>query len=334
MKKQRISIFCGLLALLFLTGAARASGFDVGETPPGVTAEPVSLPTDSGTPRDAVRVTVPFTVRGRHYLLRLLNADGDILWIGQQEGGGSLSFDVSFDPSFDASLDGEAGGETVYVLVLTTDAPGAEPVSIPLTCSPEVPTDGEESCPRGDTCPLSRYSDLDPAAWYHDGIHAMLEEGIMNGFGDGTFRPDEGTSRAMLVTMLWRMSGEPKEQYALRFSDVKDGAWYAEAVRWAASSGIVGGYDARTFGPDDPVTREQLAAILYRASAAGGKLPDGKSGSLSEFGDADAVSPWAADAVRWAVGCGLLRGSGGMLLPSRPASRAEAAAVLERYGRM
>ena len=101
----------------------------------------------------------------------------------------------------------------------------------------------------------------------------------MNGLGDGTFRPNAVTSRAMLVTMLWRMAGEPRVRYDAGFTDVAENAWYAGAVRWAASSGIVSGYDAVTFGPDDGVTREQLALILWRYAgvpADAGPYPPGR----------------------------------------------------------
>ena len=335
-----------MLAALVLAGSAQASGFSVGTLPPGVSAEAVSRSEDGSAFADAVRVTLPFTVRGRLYLLRLLGADGEILWIGQREGGGRLVFDVSVEPLPDNPANGPANGPTDFELILTTDAPGTGPLTIPLSYAPERPdgADGESEapgdglCPRDTTCPLARFRDLDPGAWYHDGIHAMLERGIMNGFDDGTFRPQGETSRAMLVTMLWRQAGEPSVRFDTRFSDVPKDAWYADAVRWAASSGIVGGYDAETFAPADPVTREQLAAILYRLSGLGvGGTADGPSDSgtgsrtLAAFGDAESVSPWARDAVRWAVSRGVLNGRGGMLCPDQPALRAEVAAVLARY---
>ena len=325
MKKLQFIILISALFLL-LSAAAQASGFSVEGSAPGVTVEP--LVREGSGEAAAVRVTVPFTVRGKLYLLRLLDAEGTVLYVGEQEGGGLLTFEVPGDSVPWIRAD--------YRLILTTDAPGMEPAVIPLAFVgedlPEPGDGGASSCPRDGSCPLTQFSDLDPGAWYHDGIHALCGAGVMNGFGDGTFRPNEGTSRAMLVTMLWRTAGEPKVRYTLRFSDVPSGAWYEDAVRWAVSSGIVNGYDAKTFGPDDGVTREQLAVILGRTSLAGQGTAAGAQLSLSDFGDAALISEWAKESVQLAVERGLLNGRGGMLFPGQTASRAEVAAVLVRAG--
>lgn len=129
--------------------------------------------------------------------------------------------------------------------------------------------DGERTgdhagCLRGGDCPLSAFSDLDKSAWYHDGIHYVLSSGIMDGAEDGLFLPDAPTTRAAVVTALWRSAGEPYVNYAMRFSDVQPDLWYAEAIRWAAAEKIVSGFDAEHFAPDDPISREQLAVFLYR----------------------------------------------------------------------
>ena len=168
---------------------------------------------------------------------------------------------------------------------------------------------------------------------YHDGVEWALNGGVMNGVGGDLFRPDGATTRAMLVTMLWRMERMPQVRYDLRFADVPEGAWFAEAIRWAVSAGIVSGYDASSFGPDDGVTREQLAAILYRyASPRRETAFSGKEDLRNRFGDAAQISPWALDAMGWAVGEGLIRGTGdGNLSPGSHASRAQVAAVLARF---
>ena len=318
-RKSTLSVL--LLCLVLVLTPARAgaqSGFTVGEQPPGILVEPGS---------DSARVTVPFTVKGKQYLLRLVGGDGALLWIGQREGGGQLVFDVSFVPLPECA----AGME----LILTSDADRFEPVVVPLSYVPESTASdaAEGGCPRDASCPLRRFSDLDPAAWYHDGIHAALERGVMNGYEDGTFRPDSPTGRAMLVTMLWRMDGQPQVRYDLHFADVPYGAWFTEAVRWAVSAGIVSGYDASSFGPNDGVTREQLAAILYRFASLRTKASLSGAKDLSgSFGDAGSVSPWALDAMRWAVGAGLINGTGdGNLSPGGQASRAQVAAVLDRF---
>jgi len=175
----------------------------------------------------------------------------------------------------------------------------------------------------------SRFADVPADAWYRAAVDEMLENGIMAGTSSGAFSPETAMSRAMLVTVLWRLAGKPTVDYALQFSDVPADAYYTEAVRWAASCGIAAGYGGR-FGPDDPVTREQLAAILCRY-AAGKGLDVSGAASLDTFADGAAVSDYAKSAVAWAVNAGLIKGSGGRLLPSGGATRAQVAAILSRF---
>ena len=118
------------------------------------------------------------------------------------------------------------------------------------------------ACPKDNTCPMAAFADLDRACWYHDGVHWALENGIMGGTGAGRFDPDAATTRAMIVTMLYRLEGEPASGYRMTFLDVPEGQWYTEAIRWAAEHGIVNGYSADAFGPSDELTREQLVTIL------------------------------------------------------------------------
>ncbi len=188
-------------------------------------------------------------------------------------------------------------------------------------------------CARDSACPLADFTDLDRSAWYHDGLHYVLAAGMMDGAGDGRFLPDAPTTRAMVVTMLWRNAGEPYVHYAMRFSDVPPDMWYTEAVRWAAAGNIVSGYDAEHFGPDDPVSREQLAAILFRFSGNGGAGADSTDGkSLERFSDAGEISDWALEAMQWAVSNGLITGvSREALAPSSTATRAQTAAIFMRY---
>jgi hypothetical protein len=150
----------------------------------------------------------------------------------------------------------------------------------------------------------------------------------MNGTGSTTFEPNGSATRAMVVTMLWRLAGEPETDYALNFTDVPEDIWYTEAVRWAASEGIVTGYDEKTFAPENLVTREQLASILYRYAQS----ESAADGELSAFTDAGDVSDWALDAMRWAVGTGILNGMGeGTLNPQGNATRAQVAAMFGRF---
>lgn len=186
-------------------------------------------------------------------------------------------------------------------------------------------TGGDGACPQDSTCPIWPFTDADTTAWYHDCVHYCLENGLMNGFGDGTFGPEKPITRAQLVQILHNREGRPSVNYLMQFEDVPEGAWYAEAVRWAASEGVVSGYSSRKFGPDDNITREQLALMLWRYAGS----PTATGGL--EFTDADHVSGYALEAMRWAAENGIITGkTGGILAPQGSATRAEAAAMLMR----
>lgn len=188
------------------------------------------------------------------------------------------------------------------------------------------PIDDTSGCPRDERCPMADYSDTDRNAWYHDGVHYCLETGLMVGTGETTFAPDTATTRGMLVTILWRLEGSPVVSNSTHYGDVVPGAWYEQAVRWATSTGVVTGYDNGSFGPDDPITREQLALILWRYAGS----PEA-GGSLSAFADGAQTNSWAQSAMLWAVEQGLITGVGNDRLdPQGQATRAEAAAILMR----
>ena len=176
------------------------------------------------------------------------------------------------------------------------------------------------------------FRDVRPEDWFYADVRYVYEAGLMNGTAEGLFSPDLFTSRAMLVTVLWRLSGSPVVNYYMPFADVDQAAWYAEAVRWAASCGIVAGYDNGNFGPNDPVTREQLAAILYRCAAYRQEDTSiGADTNILSFTDAASVSEYAVPALQWACGAGILQGADGALLPTHPATRAQTAAILHRF---
>ena len=190
----------------------------------------------------------------------------------------------------------------------------------------------DQVCPRDDTCPMTPFTDTDRNAWYHDGVHWALEKSVMNGTGENTFEPMTPTTRAMLVTMLWRMEGSPGVNYQMSFKDVADGKWYTEAIRWAAAEGIVTGYNKETFGIKDPVTREQLATILYRSVQAKGSGFTGGWAFPLDFDDADQISDWADEAMHWMVMTGVINGvSDKELSPKTDASRAQVATMLMRF---
>ena len=176
------------------------------------------------------------------------------------------------------------------------------------------------------------FRDVRPEDWFYADVRYVYEAGLMNGTAEGLFSPDLFTSRAMLVTVLWRLSGSPVVNYYMPFADVDQAAWYAEAVRWAASCGIIAGYDNGNFGPNDPITREQLAAILYRcATYRQEDTSIGADTNILSFTDAVSVSEYAVPALQWACGAGILQGADGALLPTHPATRAQTAAILHRF---
>ena len=165
-----------------------------------------------------------------------------------------------------------------------------------------------------------------PASQYYDVITAGSLELPVG--GETTFNPDGATSRAMLAAILWRLEGSPVVNYAMNFADVEEGQWYTEAIRWAASEGIVTGYGDGAFGTNDSITREQFAVMLYRYAGA-----QPASGTLSTFRDGTAVNDWAAEAMGWAVEAGLITGTGdgSTLTPQGQATRAQAAVLLMRW---
>lgn len=184
-----------------------------------------------------------------------------------------------------------------------------------------------------DNCPSKAFSDLDADAWYHEGVDYALTNGLMNGVGGGKFEPDGQLTRAQLVTVLYRAAGEPDTGKQVNpFTDVADDAWYTKAVIWAANNGIVNGVAKNTFAPDDSITREQIAAMLYRYAGAEAAKED----KLSAFPDAAKVSDWAKEALNWAVASGLINGVAdangtASLEPQATATRAQIATILMRW---
>lgn len=176
----------------------------------------------------------------------------------------------------------------------------------------------------------SQFADLTSGSWYYDGVRCALENGLMTGTSARTFAPDRPVTRAMLVTILWRLAGEPYGRVS-PFEDVLPGSWYAQVVSWAYDKGIVTGVTATSFQPGAPVTREQLCAILCRYAALTGKNT-AASASLDAFTDRAQVSSYAEASVRWALQAGLLTGVGdGRLAPRSGATRAQLAVLLQRF---
>ena len=200
------------------------------------------------------------------------------------------------------------------------------------------PTGGSTVCPGGPSCPSYGFRDVaGPADWSHEGIDYCVRRSLMVGTGVGTFSPDMACSRAQIMQVLYNLSGDKTDygNYYLPFTDVAPGDWFYEAVAWAYANDIVAGTSASTFAPNDVITREQMAVILYGYTAKFAPEFTGNAASLSTFPDAGSVANWAYTAMSWAVGNGLISGmgSGGVsyLAPQGSATRAQASAIIMRY---
>ena len=186
----------------------------------------------------------------------------------------------------------------------------------------------EEIPPETPTLPFTDVAERD---WYYEDVAYAYAKGLMAGTGPATFQPNASTTRGMIVTILYRLEGSPAGASWSPFGDVPWDTYYSAPIAWAAWNGIVTGYSATSFGPEDPITREQMAAILYRY--AGFKGSDTSlRGDLTQFTDADKIAAYAKDPLAWANGLGLIQGKGkGILDPGGPATRAEVAAILHRF---
>lgn len=175
------------------------------------------------------------------------------------------------------------------------------------------------------------FADVPSGSWYYDDVAYVYDTGLMTGLTATTFGPNLSTTRGMIVTILWRMENEPAAKHGCPFADVRRGSYYEQAIAWASENGIVTGFDASTFAPDRAITREQLAAILFRFAAYRGMDAVTLRENLSSFQDQAAISAYAVSALNWAVGEGLMQGTGDKLEPTGSATRAQVAAMLRRF---
>lgn len=175
------------------------------------------------------------------------------------------------------------------------------------------------------------FADVPSGSWYYDDVAYVYDTGLMTGLTATAFGPNLSTTRGMIVTILWRMENEPAAKHGCPFADVRRGSYYEQAIAWASENGIVTGFDASTFAPDRAITREQLAAILFRFAAYRGMDAVTLRENLSSFQDQAAISAYAVSALNWAVGEGLMQGTGDKLEPTGSATRAQVAAMLQRF---
>ena len=177
--------------------------------------------------------------------------------------------------------------------------------------------------------------DLPQPTWYHDGVAYCISKKIMQPYEDGYFHLDGKITRGMAAQILYNMEGKPAAEGENSFADVAEDAWYRDAVTWAVDAGVMTGYSETEFGPDDYLTREQLAAVLYRHAVWSElDVSVGEDTNLLSYQDVDQVSQWAMEAMQWAVGTGILTGSNGCLMPDGHATRAQCAVILMRYGQL
>jgi len=182
-------------------------------------------------------------------------------------------------------------------------------------------------CDGGSSCPAHKFTDVNTSLWYHKAVDYAITNSLMSGVGENTFSPNANLSRAMLAQILYNLAGRPAAAGASDFNDVAEGMWYTNAIAWAAENGVVSGLGSGKFGPNDNITREQLAVMLYRYAGS-----PAAGGSLDGFADAGKVSGYAQNGLVWATSNGVMSGKGGgMLDPQGLATRAEVAQMLYNY---
>ena len=212
-------------------------------------------------------------------------------------------------------IDVEKVNNTTYTFVMPGSKVTVEAVFAPTTVEPsDLP-----------------FTDVSTSDWFYGAVKFVYENGLMDGVGNNLFAPNATLNRAMAVTILYRLEGAPAVTTDAGFNDVAAGTWYTDAVNWAAANNIVNGVEGNNFDPTGSLTREQMATVLYRYAQYKG-ADVSASGDLSGFADSANVSSWAADAVKWAVGTGLVNGvEGNALAPQGTSTRAQAATVLMRF---
>ena len=274
--------------------------------------------TVSGTGEFSQEVT--WSVSGGVSAGTSISADG-LLTVAADETATSLT--VTATASGDSSIYGTA---TVTVTPPSTPDEPDVPVWPVFPGGSTGPDETEE--PEDEGLP---FIDVHEGDWFYENVGYVYENGLMNGVSETLFEPNGTVTRGMIVTILHRLEGEPESDYDMPFTDVAEQQWYAEAVRWAAGEGIVTGVSATEFAPDDPITREQFAAILWRYAQSKG-YDVSASADLTGFLDYGQISEYALPALQWAVGAGVMSGRGdGILAPQGTATRAEAAAMLMRF---
>lgn len=259
-------------------------------------------------------------------ILAAYGCSGSSVDVTQALTGGATGSDSAYGPNIIAAVEVALG---------VFGAQGTLPVNIPLydaqtnTYTDEIVYErgyGITYAALAEACPSAAFADVNTGLWYHAALDYVIENGLMSGYGNGKFGPNDVLSRGMLVQILYNLEGRPAMDGELPFDDVTEDCCYADAIRWAAENGIVAGNGNGCFGPDDPVTREQAAAILWRYAGT----PE-SSHSLEQFPDAEEVSTYAETAMAWANEHGIINGTGGSLKPRGSANRAQIAQIIMNF---
>ncbi len=295
------------------------------EPEPEPDPEPTPVPTAGETPRvllpvaalaDLNRRTSQHlsiqTARKNNTLTLSILADGKL--VPTVDGGVVLTMDDAPEGDVAAIIT----GTTVEIIPQSVVTDSLIYIPVPGSCQVQIITAAKS------------FDDVSSGSWYESAVAFVTSHGLFNGTSKTTFSPDEAMTRSMILTVLWRLAGSPESTGSTGFTDVEESDWFGPAVAWANQEGILAGLFANKFEPNDPVTREQLACLLYRYERACGHQTT-ETASLRGYTDASDVSAFAQDALSWTVGAGILSGtSSTKLSPQGTATRAQVATVLER----
>ena len=287
--------------------------------PPTIKAAPAPTPTPEPTEHGVV---VSDCAHGRLAAEPAKAAEGDTVTITVTPDEGFEARSVSVTDADGATVEVSRNDDGTWTFVM----PACD-VTVTATFG----------CDGGAACPSRGLSDVDQTQWYHDAVDWAVSRGVMTGYaGTGLFGPDDELSRAQMAQILWNVEGKPVVDHPVDFGDVHEGDWHYQAIAWAASEGVFGGYadGSGLFGPDDALTREQAAAVLMRWAEARGDDVSARA-DLASYPDAGEVSDWAAESMSWAVAADVLRGAeredGTLLLdPQGTANRAQTATLMMR----
>lgn len=296
----------------------------------GYTAPVVNPPSSGGDYAPTYAITVEDAENGDVKANRSYASSGTTVTITVTPEDGYVLKELSVVDSQNNKIEVTDKGDGTYIFKMPRRK---------VTVTASFVADGSFSaCPKDNTCPIWPFTDAETTAWYHDGVHYCIENGLMAGYGDGIFKPNADTTRAMITVMLWRLNGSPVVNYLLDFEDVEEGKWYTEAIRWAKSEGIATGYGNGYFGTNDAVTREQMVTILWRyAQHKGYDVSVGENTNILSYDDAFDVAEYAIPAMQWACGSGMVQGmndpdgEGMILAPASKGTRAQIATMIMRF---